>query len=125
MLGPIIRAEVGDEIHVVFRNRIRFPAGIHSHGVLYNKSSEGSPYNDGTSGACVPVSILLTLRPCFHDTKVLVICVIDLAVCGSISETTIKAKLGTSGGPQLPNYDTARVPAETCLRCLFTNHVSQ
>ncbi len=50
LLGPTIRAEVGDEIHVVFRNRIRFPAGIHSHGVLYNKSSEGSPYDDGTSG---------------------------------------------------------------------------
>ena len=28
-----------------------FPASIHPHGVLYEKSSEGAPYNDGTSGA--------------------------------------------------------------------------
>jgi hephaestin len=27
-----------------------FPATIHPHGVLYTKSSEGAPYNDGTSG---------------------------------------------------------------------------
>jgi hephaestin len=49
-LGPIIRAEVGDEINVVFRNRTRFPASIHPHGVFYNKNAEGAPYNDGTSG---------------------------------------------------------------------------
>ena len=35
---------------VVFRNQVRFPTTIHVHGLLYNKSSEGSPYNDGTSG---------------------------------------------------------------------------
>ncbi len=56
LLGPTIRAEVGDEIHVVFSNRMRYPASVHSHGVLYNKSSEGSPYDDGTSGECL----------CFH-----------------------------------------------------------
>ena len=50
LLGPTIRAEVGDEIRVVFSNRMRYPASVHSHGVLYNKSSEGSPYDDGTSG---------------------------------------------------------------------------
>ncbi len=53
LLGPTIRAEVGDEIRVVFSNRMRYPASVHSHGVLYNKSSEGSPYDDGTSGARV------------------------------------------------------------------------
>lgn len=26
------------------------PVTMHPHGVLYNKSSEGAPYNDGTSG---------------------------------------------------------------------------
>jgi len=50
-LGPIIRAEVGDTITVVFKNRTRFPASIHPHGVFYNKNAEGAPYNDGTSGA--------------------------------------------------------------------------
>jgi manganese oxidase len=50
-LGPVIRAEVGDTIRVVFRNNTRFPASIHPHGVLYAKSAEGAPYNDGTAGA--------------------------------------------------------------------------
>jgi manganese oxidase len=51
MLGPVIRAAVGDTIKVVFRNNTPYPASIHPHGVFYTKSSEGAPYNDGTSGA--------------------------------------------------------------------------
>ena len=51
LLGPVIRAEVGDTIKVVFRNTCPFPASMHPHGVLYTKSSEGAPYNDNTSGA--------------------------------------------------------------------------
>src|SRR5947199_1518586 len=51
LLGPVIRAEVGDTIKVVFRNNASKPYSIHTHGVLYDKSSEGAPYNDGTSGA--------------------------------------------------------------------------
>ena len=50
-LGPVIRAEVGDTIKVVFRNTCPFPASIHPHGVFYDKDSEGAPYNDGTSGS--------------------------------------------------------------------------
>ena len=50
-LGPVIRAEVGDTIKVVFRNTCPFPASVHPHGVFYAKDSEGAPYNDGTSGA--------------------------------------------------------------------------
>jgi FtsP/CotA-like multicopper oxidase with cupredoxin domain len=49
-LGPVIRAEVGDTIRVVFRNACPFPASVHPHGVFYAKDSEGAPYNDGTSG---------------------------------------------------------------------------
>ncbi len=49
-LGPVIRAEVGDTIKVVFRNNCSFPDSVHPHGVLYAKDSEGAPYNDGTSG---------------------------------------------------------------------------
>ena len=48
MLGPIIRAEVGDTIVVHFKNNTRFPASIHPHGVFYDKANEGSPYGDGT-----------------------------------------------------------------------------
>jgi len=48
ILGPIIRAEVGDTITVVFRNNTRFPVGIHPHGVFYDKASEGAHYATGT-----------------------------------------------------------------------------
>ena len=50
-LGPLIRAEVGDTIHVVFRNNGDKPYSMHPHGVFYKKDSEGAPYDDGTSGA--------------------------------------------------------------------------
>ena len=51
MLGPVIRATVGDTIRVVFRNNTPYPASIHPHGVFYTKSAEGAPYSDGTSGS--------------------------------------------------------------------------
>ncbi len=50
-LGPLIRAEVGDTIRVVFRNNGNHPYSMHPHGVFYNKDSEGAPYDDRTSGA--------------------------------------------------------------------------
>jgi FtsP/CotA-like multicopper oxidase with cupredoxin domain len=50
LLGPVIHAEVGDTIKVVFENDLPFPASIHPHGVFYAKDSEGAPYADGTSG---------------------------------------------------------------------------
>jgi len=49
-LGPLIRAVVGDTIRLVFRNNGDRPYSVHPHGVLYDKASEGVPYNDGTSG---------------------------------------------------------------------------
>jgi FtsP/CotA-like multicopper oxidase with cupredoxin domain len=51
LLGPVIRAEVGDTIEVVFRNGCPFPASVHPHGAFYEKDSEGAPYDDGTHGA--------------------------------------------------------------------------
>jgi manganese oxidase len=51
LLGPLLRAEVGDTLQVVFKNNARFPFSVHPHGVFYAKESEGAPYNDGTSGA--------------------------------------------------------------------------
>jgi FtsP/CotA-like multicopper oxidase with cupredoxin domain len=50
-LGPLIRAEVGDTIRVVFKNNTQFPASMHPHGVFYEKDSEGALYRDGTEGA--------------------------------------------------------------------------
>jgi FtsP/CotA-like multicopper oxidase with cupredoxin domain len=51
LMGPILYAEVGDTLKVVFRNHATHPFGMHPHGVQYAKDSEGADYNDGTSGA--------------------------------------------------------------------------
>lgn len=47
LLGPVIRAEVGDTIKVVLYNRTSFPFSMHPHGVAYNRDSEGAMYADG------------------------------------------------------------------------------
>jgi hephaestin len=51
MVGPLLRAEVGDTIEVLFRNNTRRTVSMHPHGVFYTKSSEGAGYQDGTGGA--------------------------------------------------------------------------
>jgi FtsP/CotA-like multicopper oxidase with cupredoxin domain len=48
LLGPLVRAEVGDTIQVVFRNNLHFPTSMHPHGVFYQKASEGAVYHDGS-----------------------------------------------------------------------------
>jgi FtsP/CotA-like multicopper oxidase with cupredoxin domain len=49
ILGPVLRAEVGDTIRVVFKNNATHPYSMHPHGVFYDKASEGSVYEDGSS----------------------------------------------------------------------------
>ncbi|XP_066570812.1 hephaestin isoform X2 [Amia ocellicauda] len=49
-LGPILRAELGDEIIIHLKNFASRPYSIHPHGVFYNKDSEGAFYPDHTSG---------------------------------------------------------------------------
>jgi len=44
ILGPLIRAEVGDEIVVDFLNRSRQGHSIHAHGLRYDKADEGARY---------------------------------------------------------------------------------
>ena len=58
ILGPILYAEVGDTIKVVFKNNATHSYGMHPHGVFYKTDSEGAGYNSGTGGmddrgACV------------------------------------------------------------------------
>jgi hephaestin len=58
ILGPILHAEVGDTIKVVFKNNATHPYSMHPHGVLYQKDSEGANYNGGSGdmedrGGCV------------------------------------------------------------------------
>lgn len=50
ILGPVLRGEVGDSIKVFFKNNASRPFSMHPHGLLYQKNSEGSGYNDGTTG---------------------------------------------------------------------------
>jgi FtsP/CotA-like multicopper oxidase with cupredoxin domain len=51
ILGPVIRAAVGDTIMVKFCNRSeRGDFGMHPHGVRYNKDNEGAHYHGVNSG---------------------------------------------------------------------------
>src|SRR6185503_14440569 len=65
LLGPILHAEVGDTIKVVFKNNASRPYSMHPHGVFYEKASEGSMYADNVpdeqkTGAMVPPGATFT-----------------------------------------------------------------
>jgi len=62
VLGPIIRAEVGDTIQVHFLNRAQGHYGIHPHGVRYDKDNEGAHYEPAGAGAEVPPGGSFTYR---------------------------------------------------------------
>jgi hypothetical protein len=50
ILGPVIRAEVGDEVVVEFLNHGHVAHDVHPHGLRYDKNNEGSfyiPYGRG------------------------------------------------------------------------------
>jgi manganese oxidase len=50
ILGPLIRAEVGDTVRVTFRNNTHLSLTMHPHGLAYKKDAEGALYRDGTGG---------------------------------------------------------------------------
>lgn len=50
MIGPVLRAVVGDEMHVHFKNLASVPYSMHPHGVFYDKASEGVPHTGGETG---------------------------------------------------------------------------
>lgn len=54
LLGPLLHAEVGDTIKIVFKNNGSHPYSLHPHGVFYEKASEGAPYDDGVPSAAKP-----------------------------------------------------------------------
>lgn len=64
ILGPIIRAEVGDTVFVHFRNRASQGSfGIHPHGFRYDKDNEGAHYlPDPGAGAEIPPGGEFTYR---------------------------------------------------------------
>jgi hephaestin len=65
VMGPALRAAVGDTLKVTFKNMLPKDGGasvsMHPHGVLYDKSSEGSPYADGAPSAFVLCLVCLCL----------------------------------------------------------------
>ena len=65
VLGPTLRAEVGETIKVVFKNNASRPFSMHPHGVFYEKASEGSMYADNVPhdqkmGSMVPPGATFT-----------------------------------------------------------------
>jgi manganese oxidase len=54
ILGPVIRAEVGDTVIVDFLNRSQSPHSMHPHGLRYDKDNEGAMYLPAGRGAAVP-----------------------------------------------------------------------
>ncbi|KAG2383309.1 hypothetical protein C9374_004646 [Naegleria lovaniensis] len=53
IIGPVIRGVVGEQLRVLFRNKLPFAASIHPHGVLYDKASEGAAYVEKPGGPFV------------------------------------------------------------------------
>nr|XP_003218241.1 PREDICTED: ceruloplasmin [Anolis carolinensis] len=56
ILGPIIRAEVGETIQVTFRNKASYPFSIQAHGLSFSKDNEGSFFNTSSGGNTRPSS---------------------------------------------------------------------
>jgi FtsP/CotA-like multicopper oxidase with cupredoxin domain len=50
ILGPMIRAVVGDTLKVVFRNNAQVPFSLHPHGVRYDPADEGAVYDPPRGG---------------------------------------------------------------------------
>jgi FtsP/CotA-like multicopper oxidase with cupredoxin domain len=49
ILGPLIRAEVGDTIKIVFKNNSSIICSMHAHGLSYDKDSEGAYYSEAAA----------------------------------------------------------------------------
>ena len=62
ILGPIIRAEVGDTILVTFLNRGSSTHSIHPHGLRYDKDNEGAAYLPYGKGAGIAPGERFTYR---------------------------------------------------------------
>ena len=54
MLGPLLRAEVGDTLRIVFKNNSRLTCTMHAHGLFYDKGSEGAYYGEAPGAPPVP-----------------------------------------------------------------------
>ncbi len=68
VLGPVIRAEVGDTVRIKFCNRSESrPYGMHPHGMKYDKNSEGAAYT-GMNGQPPGAGAQVAPGACFTYT---------------------------------------------------------
>ena len=74
ILGPVLRAEVGDEIRITFRNRCGRAYTMHPHGVVYVKADEGANYADGLSAGGEPGPLVRCARSPFCGAKTVARC---------------------------------------------------
>lgn len=70
ILGPIIRAEVGETIIIVFQNLASRNYSLQANGVSVEKGEEGSKYNDKPEGIALFSSVT-----CFYKFMVHRLCV--------------------------------------------------
>jgi FtsP/CotA-like multicopper oxidase with cupredoxin domain len=69
ILGPIIRAEVGDTVNVHFCNRAQGASyGMHPHGFRYSKDNEGAHYFGANSGSAPGAGAEVMPGQCFDYT---------------------------------------------------------
>ena len=69
ILGPIIRAEVGDTVHIRFCNRATSGAyGMHPHGFRYAKDHEGAHYFGANAGTPPGAGAQVEPGSCFDYT---------------------------------------------------------
>eukprot|EP00794_Sanderia_malayensis_P014201 gene14201-15683_t len=50
ILGPVVKGEKGDSIIIYFKNFASRNYTLHPHTVFYDKTAEGAPYDDHTTG---------------------------------------------------------------------------
>ncbi len=70
ILGPLIRAEVGDQIQITLKNNLEFSVSLHAHGAFYDKASEGAGYPDGTLGAYKTDDYVLPRGTCTYHWSI-------------------------------------------------------
>lgn len=68
ILGPIIRAEVGDTVNVHFCNHAQGTYGMHPHGFRYTKDNEGAHFFGANSGSSPGSGAEVMPGQCFEYT---------------------------------------------------------
>uniref|UniRef100_A0A3P8YNT2 ferroxidase n=1 Tax=Esox lucius TaxID=8010 RepID=A0A3P8YNT2_ESOLU len=71
ILGPVLKAEVGDVLEVVFLNKADRNYTIQPHGLHFEKRYQGTSYQDGKTHLCKPGSVVAPGSMLTYTWKVL------------------------------------------------------